>query len=128
MMSNKELIVSIIGIILSSAVISFIQFLITRADNRKNIDAKLDEVKNEIKAVGDNLEEHKAIESRRGILRFYDDLRNGIDKSEDSFKQSIGDIHCYTRYCSEHPSFQNGVTVIASEYITTEYKKRFENQ
>lgn len=106
----------IIAIIGSGALFTFIQFLITRYDTKKSIIEKIDEL-------GEDMERHKAIEARNHILRFSDELRNGVHHSEDYFKQIMIDIDTYENYCEEHKDFANGLTVLASEFITEEFRK-----
>ena len=110
----------IIAIIGSGALFTFIQFLITRYDTKKRIIEKIDEL-------GEDMERHKAIEARNHILRFSDELRNGVHHSEDYFKQIMIDIDTYENYCEEHKDFANGLTVLASEFITEEFRKIYTN-
>lgn len=113
----------------ANALFAFVQFLITRHDNKKNIGKKLDEVEHnltaKIEANDKNLEQHKAIESRRGILRFADDLKNGIDHSEDFFRQTLVDVNCYEKYCLKNPAFENGYTALAAKFIKEEFEKKY---
>lgn len=135
----KALIVPIIlAIIGSTAFFSFLQFLITRHDNKKgmekeigklgekidNIEVKFD---NRVDEIDGKLEEHRATLARTHILRFADEqrqfVRQGITHSEEYFKQQILDIDLYNTYCEKHPEFSNGLTVMASDYIRKEYKR-----
>lgn len=106
----------IIAIIGSGAFFTFLQFLISRYDTKKGIIKKIDEL-------GEDIDRHKAIEARNHILRFSDELRNGVHHSEDYFKQIMIDIDTYENYCEEHKDFANGLTVLASEFITEEFRK-----
>ena len=106
----------IIAIIGSGALFTFIQFLITRYDTKKGIERKLD-------ALDERLDRDKAIEARNHILRFADELRNGIDHSEDYFKQMLLDCDIYEKYCFDHPDFSNGLTVMASELIKERFRE-----
>ena len=111
------------------ALYGFIQFLITRHDNKKNnlknIEAKLDTVSKDVASVREEQSEFKATLARTHILRFSDELHNGQYHSDEQFRQQILDIDTYTRYCERHPEFANGLTVMASEHIRDEYRKRF---
>lgn len=106
----------IITILASGAFFSFLQFLITRYDTKKAVIQKID-------SLGSEMERNKAIEARNHILRFSDELRNGVSHSEDYFKQILIDIDTYEDYCENHPEFSNGLTVMASEFIKEEFKK-----
>lgn len=108
----------VIAIFASGAFFSFVQFLINRFDTKKSLEKKID-------ALSERLEEHKAILARTHILRFSDELRNGIYHSEDYFQQQILDCDTYDKYCAHHPDFSNGLTIVASKYIRDEYEKMY---
>ena len=127
-MTGEILIKMILAVIGSNALFSFVQFLVTRADNKKNIEKKIDvgfaEVKGEVKAVSDRLEEHKATLARTHILRFADELRTQTH-SREYFEQQLQDIDTYNRYCEEHPEFANGLTRMASKFIKDQYVEHY---
>lgn len=107
------------GLILTSnALIAFIQYMITRHDMKKNLEKKVDDI-------SADLGEHKATLARTHILRFNDELRSGMVHSEEYFKQQILDIDTYNKYCADHPDFANGLTVMASENIKSEFKRLY---
>ena len=127
-------------VLLSGAFYSFLQFLITRFDNKKGMEKVLKreiaevkadvretktELSNEIKSVSNGLEEHKATLARTHILRFADELRNGQIHSDEYFRQQILDIDIYDAYCAAHPEFANGLTKMASDFIREEYRKHY---
>lgn len=137
----KEMLITVLA---SSAFFSFLQFMLQRRDNKKNIKTELEnqidagfaeikrdnaETKKEIKEVSDRLEEHKAILARTHILRFADEQRRlvkcGEHHSEEYFKQQLEDIKTYDLYCAEHKDFKNELTVMSSQYIKDEYKRLF---
>ena len=115
----KDVIVSVVA---SGAVFGFlqfiIQFLVSRNDIKQNIGKK-------IEALNEKVDRNQAILARTHILRFADDLRNGIHHSEEYYRQQILDCDTYDHYCKEHPDFANGLTIVASEYIKEDFKKRF---
>lgn len=117
----KEIVMAVLA---SGAVFSFVQFMITfgfsRADKSKEIEKKID-------ALADRVDENQAILARTHILRFSDDLRNGVHHSEEYFRQQLLDIDTYNNYCSTHEGFSNGLTVLASEYIKRKYNEEFFN-
>lgn len=110
----------VIAIISSSALTSFIQFLLqfffTRHDMKQNIVKRLD-------SSDEKIDRYKAELCRTHILRFADDLRNGIAHSEEYFRQQMLDIDYYNNYCREHTEFSNGLTIIASQLIKDEFTK-----
>lgn len=107
----------LITIIASGAFFSFIQFIITRIDNKHGIEKKIDKV-------AEALAEHKAVLARTHILRFADELRIGTH-SKEYFLQQLQDIKTYDLYCKEHPDFENNLTKMSSEFIQEEYKRLY---
>ena len=110
----------IIAVLCSGALYSFIQFIVNRWDSKRGIEKKLDNL-------SESFDEYKATLARTHILRFSDELHNNLYHSKDYFTQTISDIDTYEKYCERHPNFSNGLTVMASEYIKEEYKKRYFN-
>ena len=125
-MANDSIFPLAATIISSGAVFSFIQFLVTRADTKKGLEKKIDNVSEEVRGVSDRLEEHKAILARTHILRFADELRQGTH-SREYFEQQLQDIDTYDRYCEDHPAFANGRTRMASEFIREQYRIHYLN-
>ena len=128
----------VVTIITSGALFSFLQFLISRYDNKKGMEkqiGKLDEkidiidkkFDSRVDSIEGKLEEHRATLARTHILRFADEQRQLVKQSsthsEEYFKQQILDIDLYNAYCDKHPDFSNGLTVMASDYIRKEYKR-----
>ena len=115
----KEVIMTIIG---SAAFFGFlqfiIQFLVTRADMKANFGKQL-EMTNE------KIDRNQAVLARTHILRFADDLRNGVHHSEEYFRQQMLDIDTYNNYCKDHPTFSNGLTIVASKFISDEFEKLY---
>lgn len=103
---------------LSGSVLGFIQFLITRWDNKRNLGKKIDNLSHDFK-------KHNAELARTHILRFNDELHNNVYHSEEYFKQTILDIDTYDKYCADNPDFANGLTVMASQYIKDEFRRTY---
>ena len=118
----NELVIAIIG---SGAVFGFlqfiIQFLVTRNDMKMNFGKKLDDLNAKV-------DRNQAVLARTHILRFADDLRNGVHHSEEYFRQQMLDCDTYDRYCEEHPDFSNGLTIIASRYITDKFTELYTSE
>lgn len=118
---DNDLLLKIAGLVLGSgALFSFIQFLVQRHDNRKGIEKQ-------IKKLEDRMDERDAIQARTHILRFNDELENGMVHSKDYFRQQIQDIDTYEEYCRTHPDFANGLTIMASKYIKSEYERQYQS-
>ena len=109
-----------IAVLTSGAVFSFIQFLITfafsRKDRTREIEAKVDRLDKKI-------DENQAILARTHILRFSDELKNGIDHSTEYFRQQLDDCDTYDKYCQAHPEFKNSYTEIDNRHIKETFER-----
>ena len=110
----------LIAALASGAVFSFVQFLITlgfsRHDKSKEIEKKID-------ALTEKVDENQAILARTHILRFSDELKNGIEHSAEYFRQQLDDCDTYERYCERHPDFKNSYTMVANKHIKETFEK-----
>ena len=61
---------------------------------------------------------------RARILRFGDELRLGVDHSQENYTQILNDIQDYENYCNAHKDFPNGRTVMTVAKIKEEYTHR----
>lgn len=115
---NEILLTGAVAIVTASAIWDFIKFLINRKDGEKK---DLKGIKSAIEALSDKVDRNQAILARTHILRFDDELINGIDHSKEYFSQQLQDIDTYEAYCKLHPNFKNNYAVIASEHIKKVY-------
>lgn len=104
----------------SGAVFSFVQFLISlyfsRKDKNKDLETKIDNLSNK-------MDENQAILARTHILRFSDELKNGIEHSAEYFRQQLDDCDTYDKYCEMHPDFKNSYTMIANKHIKETFER-----
>lgn len=107
MTDKGEMIVAVIVAILSSGII---QFFFSRNDKSKEIERKLDRIEGKV-------DENQAVLARTHILRFSDELKNGIEHSAEYFRQQLDDCDTYERYCEAHPDFKNSYTMVANKHI-----------
>jgi hypothetical protein len=66
--------------------------------------------------------ERDAKKARSEILRFNDEILNGIRHSEKMFDNALDNITTYNRYCKEHPDFINDRTHEAESNIKKIYR------
>lgn len=113
----KEIILTVLA---SGAFFSFIQFLIAFGFSRKD---KMKEVEKKIDKMAEKDEENWAILARTHILRFSDELRNGVEHSAEYFRQQLDDCDTYDKYCEAHPDFKNSYTMIANKHIKDTFER-----
>lgn len=93
-----------------------------RKNRSSEIIEKVDELGKELTEHIAQSEERSALEARRRILRFNDELLNHVMHSKEYFDEILSDIDTYERYCREHPNFPNNKTVMSIEHIKEVYK------
>ena len=94
-------------------------------DKTKDILEAIEQIQKDISKISEDASEREAIRSRISILRFNDELYNGIHHSQEYFMQVLDDIELYSTFCSDHPKFANGRTKAAAEHIKDEYDRLF---
>lgn len=109
-----------VAVLASGAVFSFIQFLISLAFSRRD---KSKDLEDKIDKLGEKMDANQAILARTHILRFSDELKNGIEHSSEYFRQQLDDCDTYDKYCEAHPDFKNSYTEIANKHIKETFEK-----
>ena len=110
----------ITAIIGSSGLFSLIVFLIQRHDDKRNGIGKLME---KIDKLSDKVEENQAILARTHILRFSDEIQNGIAHSQEYYHQQMDDCDTYEKFCKKNPAFKNSYTSAAERHIKETYQR-----
>ncbi len=118
-------------ILVSGGLFSFIQFFITfgfsRKDKTKEIKAELKELKEEqqegFKELNNKVDFNAAVLARTHILRFNDEILNGMKHSREYWRQQLDDCDTYEEFCRENPDFKNSYTEIADKNIKTTFEK-----
>ena len=113
----------ILAVFASGGFWAFIQFLISRRDKTQQ---RLDEIAEKMSVLSGQIDRNAAVLARTHILRFDDELLNGIDHSKEYFKQQLDDIDTYDDYCRDHPDFQNSYAVMAAAHIKQTYQRLLE--
>ena len=107
-------------VLASGAVFSFVQFLISfffsRKDKSKEIEKKLDRIESKV-------DTNQAILARTHILRFSDEIKNGVIHSNEYWRQQLDDCDTYDRFCEAHPDFKNSYTLVANNHIKETYQE-----
>ena len=120
---------TIFSVLIGGGILGFIQFLITRKDNRQDkendILSAIKTLSGRVEKIEASLDERDAVLARTHILRFNDDLYNNIHHSEEYFLQTIDDAKTYEKYCERNPDFSNGRTEIAMKHVREEYDRLY---
>lgn len=90
----------------------------------KDLLSQVTAMKTEIDTIRDENREIHAKDCRVRILRFSDEIYLGQPHSQEHFKQILGDITHYEKYCDAHPEFENQIAVAAIAQIKESYNDR----
>ena len=119
-MNTETLSTLMVAIIGSGALFSFIQYLIALFFSRKD---KSKEIEKKIDSLADKVDRNQAVLARTHILRFSDELKNGIEHSAEYFRQQLDDCDTYDAFCRSHPDFKNSYTEIANKHIKETFER-----
>lgn len=110
----------VIAVVASSDLWDFVQYLISRKDKTNE---KLDEIRKIITEVSERVDTTNATNARTRILRFDDELINGVHHSKEYFQQTLEEIDTYETYCGKHPQYRNNACTLAIEHIRRVYTR-----
>ncbi len=117
----------ILAALASSGMFSLIQFLIKRHDDkngkRAELDKKIDSIQKDIDDLRSEIKKSDALQARRRILRFNDELLSGLKHSKEAFDDVIDDTDIYEKFVTENPTFINNKCVLAKQHIKDTYLK-----
>lgn len=117
----------IIAVIGSSALWQTIVFFVDRFDKKKksneDIVKEVMKVQESVDELAVKVDENQAVLARTHILRFSDELRNGVQHSDEYFRQQLQDCDTYERFCEDHPEFKNSYTELANKHIKETYQR-----
>ena len=82
---------------------------------------KVNEIAKEVQKLRADCDEREAVSARVRILRFGDEIYQGVQHSKDHFDQILQDISEYERYCIAHPGFKNNMTGMTIACIKRTY-------
>lgn len=84
---------------------------------------KVDSLSVDVKNNKDGADEEWAELRRTHILRFGDEIRQGLSHSEEHFNQVLYDIHKYELYCNSHKDYENDKAITTIKLIKDAYAK-----
>ncbi len=71
--------------------------------------------------------EAKADEGRLRVLRFGDEVRRGIQHTEEHWTDILRDIDRYEAYCDSHPNYENNRATRTIQYLKNIFDEHLEN-
>ena len=86
----------------------------------------IEELSKKVDILEKRIDENQAITYRTRILRFSDEMYNGVKHSRESFEQTLSDIDSYNKYCQNNPEFINSKTINAAQHINEKYNECLE--
>lgn len=89
--------------------------------------AKLDKVETRLDEHIRMDDERNADLHRARILQFNTELLRDIRHTEEDFNETLYNIDCYEKYCTEHPEYQNNRAVHAIKNIDRVYDECMKN-
>ena len=93
----------------------------------KDLKSDLDDLREDYDKLREDTEKRNIIHVRVRILRFGEEVKNGVDHSKESYDQALEDIDTYEKYCASHPKFVNNKTARTKKLIIASYDKHMEN-
>ena len=117
---DNEIITVIAAVLASGGLWGFIQYLISRKDKTAE---KIDKIMEIVTEVSNRVDTTNATNARTRILRFDDELINGVHHSREYFQQTLEEIDTYETYCGKHPQYRNNACTLAIEHIRRVYTR-----
>ena len=92
-------------------------------DEIKSIKAELNDLRQKAENAEKQRDRDRAEDARRDILIFDDELRRGVEHSEELFNQTFESINLYKKFCSKNPDYENSKAVNAISNINNTYQR-----
>ena len=127
---TPEILTAVVVAVLSSKLWDFLAARFKRKDEKEDKEDKvlqaIRDLKAEVGTISTKVDENAAVLARTHILRFNDELINGVDHTQEYFNQQLQDIDTYEAYCVTHPQFRNTYAILAIQNIKTTYSRLME--
>ena len=127
MITATELIGAVLVAVLGSKIWDLIAARLKRKDEKEDKQDRvlqaLKDIRKDITSISNKVDENAAVLARTHILRFNDELINGVEHTQEYFRQQLQDIDTYEKYCDKHPDFKNTYAVMAIHNIKTTYDR-----
>jgi len=124
---KESILMDFLNILLGGGILAFIQWAVDKLSlwhtkNDKTAKA-IEGLSDKMSELKETMDERDAVLARTHILRFNDEIYNGIKHSKEYFDQTLEDIDNYERFCDTHPDFKNSRTVMAAQNIKDTYNR-----
>jgi hypothetical protein len=127
MTTATELIGAVLVAVIGSKIWDLIAARLKRKDEKEDkqdaVLLALKDIRKDITSISNKVDENAAVLARTHILRFNDELINGVEHTQEYFRQQLQDIDTYERYCDKHPGFKNTYAVMAINNIKSTYDR-----
>ena len=124
---TTEVLTAVIIAVLGSKLWDFLAARFKRKDEKEDKQDRvlqaIRDLKAEVGTISTKVDENAAVLARTHILRFNDELINGVDHSFEYFRQQLQDIDTYEAYCKVHPQFRNTYATMAIDNIKDTYDR-----
>lgn len=87
------------------------------------LEKRMNKIQADVDTIRDEGRERHAKDCRVRILRFADEIYLGTNHSQEHYKQVLGDITAYEKYCDDHEEFENQIAVSAIRQIKEAYDR-----
>lgn len=134
-MNNLELVGLLLGSgVLTAVVTQFGAICIERMRQKKDKSERNDTLMNKLTEISKKLDAHIDADNRNWadnarmmILRFGDEIKNGVLHTEEHYGQVMERIKDYEEFCSTHPGYKNNKAVCTIELIQDRYVSHLEH-
>lgn len=117
MTPGQQMFVTVFGAIVGSGLINLL------IQHHWEKTSALGKLTSTVETMNDKIDRNAAVLSREHILRFDDELINGVKHTKEYFRQMLDDIDTYEKFCEAHPDFKNSYTVEAASHIRFTYER-----
>ena len=111
----------IVAVVGSNGLWALLQSRLTRKDTMKDkeddITKALKQLDQKLDQLNEKVDKNSATLARTHILRFDDEIINGIRHSLEYWEQTLMDVDTYERFCKTHPDFKNSYADAAIRHI-----------
>ena len=129
-MTSLQFVAAVLGAMLTSKAWDLIINRVNRKDSKEDKQDRvlqaLKDIRKDITSISNKVDENAAVLARTHILRFNDELINGVEHTQEYFNQQLQDIDTYEAYCESHPQFRNTYAILAIQNIKTTYSRLME--